>query len=107
MVEGKSVMLTLVKNYLDENRIQKRINVKKMVLLKDLFNKPIKNITFKFKDVKDLEILNKLSNKNAETDVKIILNKNKNKHIFHLKNKRKINYELLNLLNLVENIVID
>ena len=107
LVEGKSVMLTLVKNYLDENRIQKKINVKKMVLLKDLFNKPIKNITFKFKDVKDLEILNKLSNKNAETDVKIILNKNKNKHIFHLKNKRKINYELLNLLNLVENIVID
>ena len=107
LVEGKSVMLTLVKNYLDENRIQKRINVKKMVLLKDLFNKPIKNITFKFKDVKDLKILNKLSNTNAETDVKIILNKNKKEHIFRLKNKRKVNYELLNLLNLKENIVID
>ena len=107
LVEGKSVMLTLVKNYLDENRIQKRINVKKMVLLKDLFNKPIKNITFKFKDVKDLKILNKLSNTNAETDVKIILNKNKKKHTFRLKNKRKVNYELLNLLNLKENIVID
>ena len=35
-MEGNYVMLTLVKNYIDESKIQKRTNVKKMVLLKDL-----------------------------------------------------------------------
>ena len=41
-------MLTLMKNYIDENKSQKRINVKKIISLKELTNKQIKNITFKF-----------------------------------------------------------
>ena len=60
LVEGNSVMLTLVKNYIDESKIQKRTNVKKMVLLKELIDKPIKNITFKFNDLKEFEKLKNL-----------------------------------------------
>ena len=33
--EGKSLMITLVKSYNDENKNQKRINVKKIVSLKE------------------------------------------------------------------------
>ena len=107
LIEGNSVMLTLVKNYIDENKIQKRINVKKMVLLKELIHKPIKNITFRFNDLKEIEKLKNLSNNDGETSVNIIVNRNKKIHTFRLKNKRKVSYELLNLLNLKEYSIID
>ena len=107
LVEGNSVMLTLVKNYIDESKIQKRTNVKKMVLLKELIDKPIKNITFKFNDLKEFEKLKNLLNKDGGTDVKIILNDDKKIHTFRLKNKREVSYQLLNSLNLRENAIIE
>ena len=100
-------MLTLVKNYIDESKIQKRTNVKKMVLLKELIDKPIKNITFKFNDLKEFEKLKNLLNKDGGTDVKIILNDDKKIHTFRLKNKREVSYQLLNSLNLRENAIIE
>ena len=107
LIEGNSLMLTLVKNYSDDNKIQKRINVKKIVSLKELLNKPIKTITFKFKNVEDFLKLKNLSTKDGETEVKVLLNKNDKIHTFELKSRRKINNQLLNSLNLVENVVID
>ncbi len=107
LIEGNSVMLTLVKNYIDDNKIQKRINVKKMVLLKELNNKPIKNITFKFNDINEIIKLKDLTSKEGETEVTIIFSENKKIHTFRLKNKRKINYELLNALNIRENVIIN
>ncbi len=105
--EGNSIMLTLIKNYSDENKIQKRINVKKAVSLKELINKPIKNITFKLKDYKDFLKLQNLSDLDPSTEIKVILEKNDKILTFQLKNKRKINNQILNSLNLVENIIID
>tara|TARA_B100000886_G_scaffold211781_1_gene146691 strand:- start:2911 stop:5649 length:2739 start_codon:yes stop_codon:yes gene_type:complete len=105
--EGNSVMLTLIKNYSDENRIQKRINIKKMISLKELVNQPIKNITFKFREIEDIKKLKGLSHINGETAVKVLLDKNNKIHTFQLKDKRKVNNQLLNLLNLNENVVID
>ena len=100
LVEGNSVMLTLIKNYTDDNKIQKRINVKKVLSLKDVVNKPIKNIVFKFKDFKDLIKLKKLNLKDGETEVKIYIESDDKSVKFQLKEKRKIDYNLLNLLNL-------
>ena len=107
LIEGNSLMLTLIKNYNDENKTQKKINVKKMISLKELTNKPIKNITFKFFNKKDFNKLNKLSTIGGETDVKIQLNENDKIHTFQLKSKRKVNNQLLNTLNLNENVIID
>ena len=100
-------MLTLIKNYNDENKTQKKINVKKMISLKELTNKPIKNITFKFFNKEDFNKLNKLSTIGGETDVKIQLSENDKIHTFQLKSKRKVNNQLLNTLNLNENVIID
>ena len=106
LVEGNSVMLTLIKNYTDDNKIQKRINVKKVLSLKDVVNKPIKNIVFKFKDFKDLIKLKKLNLKDGETEVKIYIESDDKSVKFQLKEKRKIDYNLLNILNLEKNIEI-
>ena len=40
LIEGKSLMLTLIKNYKDNDKTQKRINVKSIVSLHDALNKP-------------------------------------------------------------------
>ena len=105
--EGNSLMLTLIKNYTDENRLLKRINVKKIISLKDVLNKPFKNITFKFDYMEDLERLKKLSVKDGETEIKIELHKKEEILTFFLKDKRNLNNKLLNTLNLTKNVVFD
>ena len=107
LIEGNCLMITLIKNYSDENKIQRRINVKKIVSLKYIINKPIKNITFKFNNYKDVAKLKKLSQKDGETYIKILIERDDKILSFQLKNKRKLNNSLLNTFNLVENIIID
>ena len=107
LIEGNSVMLTLMKNYIDEDKSQKRINVKKMINLKEVTVKQIKNVTFKFNNVEDVMQLTNLALKDSETNVKILLDKDNKIHKFQLKNKRNINNKLLNSLNLHKNVVID
>ena len=107
LIEGNCLMITLIKNYSGENKVQRRINVKKIVSLKDIINKPIKNITFKFNNYKDVAKLKKLSQKDGETDIKILIERDDKLLSFQLKNKRKLNNSLLNTFNLVENVIID
>ena len=107
LIEGQSVMITLIKNYSDETKTQKRINVKKIISLKEIINKPIKKITFKFNDIHDLKRLKKLDKNNGETEVKVVVDKSNEIHFFSLKSKRKINNQLLNTLNLAENVLIE
>ena len=107
LIEGQSVMITLIKNYSDETKTQKRINVKKIISLKEIINKPIKKITFKFNDIHDLKKLKKLDKNNGETEVKVVVDKSNEIHFFSLKSKRKINNQLLNTLNLAENVLIE
>ena len=105
--EGNSVILTLIKNFTDENKTQKRINVKKIISLNELTNQQIKNITFKFSDIESMKKLKKLSNIDGETDVKVIYYKDDKIHEFKFKSKRKVNNQLINSLNLEENIFIE
>ena len=100
-------MLTLIKNYSDESRSQRRVNVKKIISLKELTNKSYKNITFKFSYVEDIQKLKKLHSKDAETEVKIILEKAGEFQTFRLKDKRKVNNLVLNELNLTKNILVE
>ena len=46
LVEGNSFIITLSKNLSENENRFKRINVKKIASLKDLFNKPISAIDF-------------------------------------------------------------
>ena len=100
-------MITLIKNYTNDDKSQKRINVKKIISLKELINTEIKNIIFKFKNIEDIKKLKNLSLKDGGTEIYINLDKNDKIHKFHLKDKRKVTNQLLNTLNLVKNVVID
>ena len=98
LVEGNSLIITLLKNISnDENRF-KRINVQKIASLKDLFNKPISEITFNIKSINDVDQISNLIKKNGKTDVNINVSDQNNNICFKLKNKRFIDRKSINLL---------
>jgi len=98
LIEGNSLIITLIKNISnDENRF-KRINVQKIASLKDLFNKPVSEIIFKIRSVKDLDKISDLVKKEGTTEVKInVIDKN-NDISFKLKKKRLIDRKSINTL---------
>ena len=99
-------MLTLIKNYSDENKSQKN-KLKKNSFLKDIIDRPLKDITFKFNSVQKLSVLNKLTQKDGSTSIKILVDQGNELLIFKLRDKRKVTNKLLNSLNLVENVILD
>ena len=105
--EGQSLFLSLNKIYNDETKTKKRINVKEITLLKDIINKPLKNVIFKFNSYNDLKKITKLRKMNSNTEVKVILCKDKSNYVFKLKEKREISNNLINTLNLTKNVVIE
>ena len=47
-------MITLTKNFTDENKTQKRINIKKIISLKEVINKPMEEIKIKVNNIDEL-----------------------------------------------------
>ena len=96
--EGSSIILTLIKSSsFDENRF-KRINVQKIVSLSDLLNKPIEEISFELKSLDELNEISKIMLEQGNTVVNIRINDQKNELNFSLKNKRKIDRKMLNII---------
>jgi DNA polymerase-3 subunit alpha len=96
--EGNSLILTITKNITQESNRFKRINVRKIASLKNLFNKPISNIELFIKDQKSIDKIERILSKDGSTEVKIKIQDEKNKYIFNLKNKRFVDRKSLNLL---------
>ncbi len=96
--EGSSLILTLFKNVSnDENRLT-RINVQKIASLQDLFNSPIKEISFDLKSQGQIEKISKMLKNDGKTIVNINLFTEDNILKFRLKNSRKLDRKSLNLL---------
>jgi len=99
LVEGNSLLITLSKNLNDEDNRFKRINVKKVMDMKNLLNTPINQVRFNLKNLNKLEELSKkLLNKDGSSSIEIELNDLDNKLIFKLKKKRLINRKSINLI---------
>jgi len=99
LIEGNSLIITLTKNINDEENRFKRINVKKIVGMKNLLNTPINHVKFNLKELNKLkELSQKLSNKDGNSEVEIELNNQDKKLIFKLKNKRQTDRKSINLL---------
>ncbi len=106
LIEGNSVMVTLMKNFSDENKNQKKINIKKIVSLKEVLNKPIDELKIKLNNVDDLSKIKSLSTENGKTNVLIEVKNDKKTYIFKLNDKRKIDHNLINSLKKEDNIEI-
>ena len=98
LVEGSSLIITLIKTISnDENRF-KRINVQKIASLKDLFNKPVNEIVFNIKSIKDIDKISDLVDAEGTTEVKINITDKNNEISFKLKNKRLIDRKAINII---------
>ena len=98
LIEGNSLILTLIKSISnDENRF-KRINVQKIASLKDLFNKPVSEITFNIKSIKDVDEISNLVKKDGSTEVRINIEDNDKNICFKLGNKRLIDRKSINII---------
>jgi len=98
LVNGNSLLISLLKDQSNEENRFKRINVKKIVLMKDLTNKPINKIRFKTKKKDYIEFILSLTNETGNTEVEIEIDDNETKLIFKLKNKRNIDRSMLKSL---------
>ena len=76
----------------------KRINVTKISSINSLANTPIHEVLFELKDLSQLELLKNLDKNNGNAIVKLSLKNSKGKMVFKLKEKRKIDRDLINSL---------
>ena len=98
LIEGNSLIITLIKTISNDESRFKRINVQKIAPLKDLFNKPVNEIIFSIKSVKDISKISDLVNEEGTTEVKINIKDEKNDISFKLKNRRLIDRKAINIL---------
>ena len=93
--EGKSVILTVFKNLNDLNQ-RIKINVKKIIPLDDILNKPIKNLKIHINNLEGINIISKILNKKGNVEVEFELVENNKKYLLKLKNRRFVDKNVLN-----------
>ena len=96
--EGSSIILTLVKSISNEENRFKRINVQKIASLSELINKPIEEVLFNLKSLKELSEISKIIPDDGNTIVKIKLRDQNNELDFTLQNKRNVDRKMLNII---------
>jgi DNA polymerase-3 subunit alpha len=96
--EGKSFLITVLKDLSNQNNRFKRISVRKLASLNEISEQSIPNITFEIEKLENLRNFSNLISKEGNTNVKIIIKNNSKNLIFELSNKRKINPEILKSL---------
>ena len=91
--EGESFVMTLFK---DVSNDQKRVNVRKIVLLDNLINNNYKRVSIEIDEKLDLNELKKLLHEKGETEVQLIVRQKDTKFTIKLENPRKFDLKLFN-----------
>ena len=87
--ESESFVLTLQKDKIIGNSTKKRINVRKILSLDEVINKPYSKVTIELKSNYNLNEISELLSDNGETEINLII-KNENKQSYYsLQNNRK------------------
>ncbi|MDA7715271.1 DNA polymerase III subunit alpha [Pelagibacteraceae bacterium] len=96
--ESESFVLTLQKDKIAGDATKKRVNVKKILSLEDVINKPYSKVTIELKDAYNLEEIKKLLSIKGETSISIVI-KDKNQHAhYSLQENRKFDLNQLKAL---------
>ena len=100
--EGNSLILRLTKSSnKDENRFR-RTNVQKISSLKDVLNKPIEEVTFNLKSLKELEEISKFLEEKGNTLINIKFRNDEQNMFLRLEKKRKLDRKSINILRNME-----
>ena len=96
--ESESFVLTLQKDNISTDPTKKRINVKKILSLDEVINKPFSKVTIELKNNFDLDEIKRLLSNKGETEINLVI-KDKNKQaLISLQENRKFDLDHLKAL---------
>ena len=96
--ESESLVLTLQKDNTTDNNLKKRVNVKKLLSLDEVINKPYSSITIFLNENFKIDEIKQILSKSGDTKINFIIKtKNKNAH-YSLQNNRKFDLNHLKAL---------
>jgi DNA polymerase-3 subunit alpha len=100
--ESESFVLTLQKDKITRDSANKRINVRKILSLDEVINKPYSKVTIELKNNYNLGEIRDLLSVNGETEVNLVI-KDKNKQAFYsLQKNRKFELKHLKALKAMD-----
>ena len=100
--ESESFVLTLQKDRIVKDSTRKRINVRKILSLDEVINKPYTKVTIELKNNYNLSEISKLLSVNGETEINLVLKDQKKHAHYSLKNNRKFDLKDLKALKAKE-----
>ena len=87
--ESESFVLTLQKDRVKGDSTKKRINVRKILSLDEVINKPYSKVTIELKNNYDLNEISELLSDNGDTEINLVINDHSKKAYYSLQNNRK------------------
>ncbi|SVE56095.1 uncharacterized protein METZ01_LOCUS508949 [marine metagenome] len=99
LVEGKSFLLTVIKDKENQENRFRRINVRKIVSLEDITKLNYNHVHIEIDKIDNLDKLYETIKDKGDSKINILVNENQKNYLFELKDKRKFDYETLKDLN--------
>ena len=93
--ESESFVLSLQKDKSITDISKRRINIRKILSLDDMINKPYSKITIELKENFDINEIKQILKKEGQTEINFIINKKNQKIYFNLQNPRKFDFNQL------------
>ena len=96
--ESESFVLTLQKDRVTKDETKKRINVRKILSLEDVINKPFSKVTIALKDNYNLDEIKQLLSIKGETKINLVIKDKKKQASYSLEENRKFDFNHLKVL---------
>ncbi len=98
LIESESIILTLQKEKTSIDSAKQRINVRKIIGLDNLINKPFSKVTIELDENFKIDEIKEILNVKGQTEVNLIVKLNKKRAFYSLKNNRKFDMSHLKAL---------
>ncbi len=99
LVEGKSFLLTIIKDKENNENRFRRINVRKIVSLEEITKSSYSNVLIEIDKSDSLKKLYENIKEKGDSKIKISIMEEDKNYLFELKDKRKFDFETLKYLN--------
>jgi len=99
LIEGKSFLLTVIKDKQNQENRFRRYNVRKILRLDKETKLNYNNVEIQLHNTEDLHKLYEVIKDKGNSKIKISIEKENKNYLFELKDKRKFDYETLKHLN--------
>ncbi len=102
--ESESFIMTLQKDKSTDDVTKKRVNIRKILSLESVINKPYSKVTIELKENPKLDEIKKILSFYGDTEVKIIINEKNKKIYYSLQKNRKFDFKDLKALKANKNV---